>query len=122
MKGWGKQSCGAAPAFFLASLLSGGCSSTGVVSADASEKSTLAAHLPAADRRIIAQQFKASPAYQSVEIKNAQISNPITQWGAVLDGGTIASVCVRYQTSGLFGTGPAVDWFGFTKMRLNRPL
>jgi|RhiMetdeSRZDD1v2_1073273.scaffolds.fasta_scaffold428267_2 hypothetical protein len=105
------------------SLLVAGCNSTGVVGDVAEANSTLAAHLPQNYRRIIVQEIEASAAYRRIDIRDAQISNPITQWGDILSGGTLASVCVRYRTQGaLGGTLLATDWFSFTKSKLNRPL
>ena len=103
-------------------LLLAACSATGTVSADSVDNTTLGAHLPPNYRRIIAQEIGASPEYQRIDIKDPQISNPITQWGDILSGGTLASICVQYRTQGILGGGVATDWFSFTKLKLNRPL
>src|ERR1700694_5876936 len=86
-------------AFFLASLLLAGCQTTGTVSNDAS---TQAVHLPPNYQQMIAQQIRMSSEYQSIGIKDAQISNPILQFGDILNGGTVASICVRYRVRGYF--------------------
>jgi hypothetical protein len=102
----------------LTSLLLAACSSTEAIKDDAAGRAELAAHLPQDYRKIIAQEITTSSEYQSVGIKDAQISNPKVVYGAaVLQGGVVASVCIRYKIVSLWSSEglPATNQFMFVR-------
>jgi hypothetical protein len=53
--------------------------------------------LPPNYRQIITDEIHDSVDYRS-GIRNAQISQPVTRWAGPFSGGTVPTVCVRYQT------------------------
>jgi hypothetical protein len=108
-------------AVLLTSLLLAGCNSTEPLRNDAAGGSEQAAHLPPDYRQIIAQEIKTSSEYQSVGVKDAQISNPKVVYGAaILQGGVVASVCIRYKIVSFWSSDglPATNQFMFVKRTL----
>lgn len=81
--------------------------------------STLAKHLPANYRQMIANDFKTWPDYQGMIIREAKISNGKTQFGDIMRGGTTATVCVNYKTRNILGQeGYFTEAFFFTNGEL----
>jgi hypothetical protein len=112
---------GAAIAIATVLVLSGCSTQSGEanLATPPSEASALAAHLPPDYRQVIVDDFRNWPDYQGVVIKDATISSGKTQFGDILNGGTTATVCVRYKTRGTFGgEGYATESFFFTHRRL----
>ena len=111
-------------------LASTGCNTTSEeMSAEQrdAERGKIATHLPDDYRTILKREFvMMTQIYGLTGIKDAQISNPQAQFGNLLGGGTVASVCVRFRFRGRnadkYGTEPAVNWFAFTHRELTTDL
>jgi hypothetical protein len=71
--------------------------------------------LPANYRQIIADEIHDSVDYRS-GMRNAQISQPVTRWAGPLNGGTVPTVCVRYQTGNAAGIFLGSSLYGDTEL------
>jgi hypothetical protein len=88
----------------LTPLLLAGCLSTEPLTDDATLRAEQATHLPRDYRKIIVQEIRTSSEYQSVHIRDAAISNSVMQSGAVLQGGRVATVCIRYKADSIWSS------------------
>jgi hypothetical protein len=71
-------------------------------------------------RQLIAQEMKSSRWYAR-GIRDAEISSPAVAWGGLINGGRVATVCIRYKTQGalLLGYGQAAKVFFFPNGRMS---
>ena len=76
----------------------------------------LGVHLPPDYRQVIAHIIKTEPDFRGMSIRDAQISNPVMHFGAILHGGRVASVCVRYKARDVID-----EEFTFIQRRLSEP-